>query len=166
MGERSRPASARSPAQIVLAFDFGLKRIGIAVGDTLTGTAAPRPAALVHASGPDWAAIAREVAAAQPQRLIVGLPLDADGRPGALAPAVRDFARALGARFGLAVEPVNEWGSSLEASAALKQRRATGMRARRVQRADIDSAAAAIILERYLAGERTDRPEREEAGHE
>ena len=146
------------PAQIVLAFDFGLRRIGIAVGDTLTRTAAPRPAVLVHASGPDWAAIAREVGTAQPQRLIVGLPLDADGRPGALAPAVRDFARALGARFGLPVEHVDEWGSSLEAGAALKERRATGARTRRVQRADIDSAAAAIILELYLAGERADRP--------
>ena len=150
------------PAQIVLAFDFGLRRIGIAVGDTLTRTAAPRPAALVHASGPDWAAIAREVSTAQPQRLIVGLPLDADGRPGALAPAVRDFARSLGTRFGLPVEHVDEWGSSLEAGAALKQRRASGARTRRVQRADIDSAAAAIILERYFAGERTERTDRPE----
>jgi putative holliday junction resolvase len=146
-------------AQIVLAFDFGLRRIGIAVGDTLTRTAAPRPAALVHVGGPDWDAIAREVGTAQPQRLIVGLPLDADGRPGALAPAVRDFARALGTRFGLPVEHVDEWGSSLEAGAALRERRATGVLGRRVQRADIDSAAAAIILERYLAGERIDRPD-------
>jgi putative holliday junction resolvase len=163
MGERSHPASASRPAQIVLAFDFGLRRIGIAVGDTLTCTAAPRPAALVHASGPDWAAIAREVGTAQPQRLIVGLPLDAEGRPGALAAAARDFARALATRFRLPVEHVDEWGSSLEAGAALKQHRATGQRARRVRRADIDSAAAAIILERYLAGERAVRPEREEA---
>ena len=137
----------------VLAFDFGLKRIGIAAGDTVTATAAPRPAAAVHQSGPDWQAIGREVRALGPRRLVVGAPYNADGSPGALAADARRFAAELERRFGLPVEMVDERYSSVEAGAALKARRASGGRRRRIQREDIDSTAAAIILERWFAGE-------------
>jgi putative holliday junction resolvase len=140
------------PVEAVLAFDFGLRRIGIAAGDTLTGTAAPRHAALVTRAGPDWQAIAREVDALKPRRLIVGAPYNVDGTPGALAPAARRFANELESRFKLPVSMVDERWSSLEAGAALKARRAGGGR-RRIQREDVDSAAAAVILERWLAGE-------------
>src|SRR5213079_1114228 len=110
----------------VLAFDFGLKRIGIASGDTLTRQAAPRPAASVGRTGPDWERIAREV---------------------------RAFAAELERRFTLPVALVDERFSSLEAGAALKERRASGQRRRRIARADVDSAAAAVILARWFAGE-------------
>jgi putative Holliday junction resolvase len=140
------------PVEAVLAFDFGLRRIGIAAGDTLTGTAAPRSAALVTRTGPDWPAIAREVNALKPRRLIVGAPYNVDGTPGALAPAARRFANELEHRFELPVSMVDERWSSLEAGTALKARRADGGR-RRIRREDVDSAAAAVILERWLAGE-------------
>src|SRR3984885_13413245 len=139
--------------QTLLAFDFGLKRIGIASGDTLTGTAAPRPAAAVHQQGPDWDAIAREVRMLSPRRLVVGAPYNADGTPGAIAPAARRFAAELEKRFGLPVNMVDERWSSLEANEALKARRASGERRKRIRREDIDSAAAAVILERWFAGE-------------
>lgn len=157
------PASAAgrpSPGAVrtVLAFDFGLRRIGIASGDTLTSTAKVRPAVQVGARGPDWAAIAREVHALAPHVLVVGLPCQADGSPGALVPAVLRFARELGERFHLPVSHVDERGSSLEASAALRTLRSSGVRRRRVQREDIDSQAAAILLARWLAGERAVPP--------
>jgi putative holliday junction resolvase len=139
--------------QTVLAFDFGLKRIGIAAGDTLTATAAPRPAAAVHQQRPDWDAITREVRMLSPKLLVVGAPYNADGSPGALAPAARRFAAELERRFGLPVNMVDERWSSLEASAALKAQRSSGERKRRVRKEDIDSAAAAVILERWLTGE-------------
>jgi putative holliday junction resolvase len=141
------------PPRTILAFDFGLKRIGIASGDTITSTAAPRPAVSVFQSGPDWAAIEREVKALQPQILVVGVPYNADGSPGALTASAREFAAALEHRFGIPVKHVDERWSSLEASEALKRGRASGERRRRVQREDIDSAAAAIILERWFSGE-------------
>jgi putative holliday junction resolvase len=139
--------------QTVLAFDFGLKRIGIAAGDTLTATAAPRPAAAVHQQGPDWDAIAREVRMLSPGLLVVGAPYNADGTPGTLAASARRFAAELERRFGLPVNMVDERWSSLEASAALKAQRSSGERKRRVRKEDIDSAAAAVILERWLTGE-------------
>src|ERR1700758_717921 len=120
MWRRYAPPKMPKP---VLAFDFGHKRIGIAAGDTLTATAAPRPAAAVHQQGPDWDAIAREVKLLGPALLVVGAPYNADGSPGALAPAARRFATELERRFGLPVSMVDERWSSLEATAALKARR-------------------------------------------
>ena len=143
--------------QTVLAFDFGLKRIGIASGDTLTRTAAPRAAVAVGRSGPDWDAIAREVRALTPGLLVVGAPYNADGSEGALTAAACGFAAELERRFALPVQLVDERFSSLEANEALKARRASGTRRRRIARADIDSAAAAVILGRFLAGEDVNR---------
>jgi putative Holliday junction resolvase len=105
------------------------------------------------ATGPDWIAIEREVRSLQPGLLVVGAPYNVDGSPGALAPAARSFATDLEHRFGLPVSMVDERWSSLEATAALKAQRASGERRRRIRREDIDSAAAAVILERWLAGE-------------
>ena len=140
-------------AHTVLAFDFGLRRIGIASGDTLTRGAAPRPAVSAGASGPDWPAIEREVRALAPERLVVGAPYNEDGSEGALAQAARRFAAELERRFALPVHLVDERFSSLEASARLKAQRASGARRRRVRRTDVDSAAAAVILARWFAGE-------------
>ena len=137
----------------VIAFDFGLKRIGLAAGDTLTATAGPRPAITVLPSGPDWTSIERELRSLHPRILVVGAPYNADGTPGAMAPAARRFASELEQRFGLPVNMVDERWSSLEANEALKARRASGERRRRIRREDIDSAAAAVILERWFAGE-------------
>ena len=142
-----------SGVQTVLAFDFGLKRIGIASGDTITATAGPRPAALVTAAGPDWALIEREVRSLSPHLLVVGAPYNADGSPGSLTAAANGFAAELERRFGLPVKRVDERFSSLQANERLKAQRASGERKRRIRREDIDSAAAAVILERWLAGE-------------
>jgi putative holliday junction resolvase len=142
-----------SRPETVLAFDFGLKRIGVASGDTVTRTAAPQPAAAVGRTGPDWEAIARTVRALKPGLLIVGAPYNADGTEGPLTQAARRFAAELGQRFALPVELVDERFSSLEASATLRAQRASGQRRRRVRPADVDSAAAAVILGRYFAGE-------------
>jgi putative holliday junction resolvase len=140
-------------AQVVLAFDFGLKRIGIACGDTLTKRAAPHGAAAVGRSGPDWTAITAAVRALAPGLLVVGAPYNADGSEGTLGHAARGFAAELERRFALPVHLVDERYSSLEAGATLKRHRASGQRRRRVARADIDSAAAAVTLERFLQGE-------------
>jgi putative Holliday junction resolvase len=143
-----------SGIQTILAFDFGRKRIGIACGDTLTATAGPRPAASVSATGPDWPAIEREVRALQPHLLVVGAPYNADGTPGALANDASGFATELERRFGIPVKRVDERWSSLQANERLKAQRASGERKRRVRKEDIDSGAAAVILERWLAGQR------------
>lgn len=140
-------------ARVVLAFDFGTRRIGIASGDTVSATAAPCSAATVNERGVDWDAIERLLRQYQPDLLIVGSPRNVDGSPGRLSALADGFATDLARRAQRPVQRTDEFASSLEASTRLKDQRRSGQRRRRVQRADIDSAAAAIILERWLAGE-------------
>ncbi|HYX74161.1 MAG TPA: Holliday junction resolvase RuvX [Steroidobacteraceae bacterium] len=139
-------------AHTVLAFDFGLKRIGIACGDTVTRQAAPRPAAAMLRGAPDWPAIARQVRELAPAVLVVGAPYNADGSGGTLLAAARRFAAELERRFALPVQLIDERFSSLEANEVLKKRRASGERRRRLKHEDIDSAAAAVILGRWFQG--------------
>src|SRR5256885_8646960 len=130
-------------AQTVLAFDFGLKRIGIACGDTLTRSAAPRPAAAALRGNPDWQAIAREVRALTPGFLVVGAPYNTDGSEGDMSAAARRFAAELERRFALPVHLVDERFSSLEARAPLTARRATGQRRPRRTRQVVASSTSA-----------------------
>jgi putative Holliday junction resolvase len=152
------PAPASAAPQILLGIDFGLRRIGMAVGDTITRRARPRPALQV-ASGrapgdAEFQRIARELRDSGATCIVVGCPYNEDGSQGALATKAAQFAAELGRRHGLPVHLVDERYSSLEATAALRTMRADGTRRSRVEKPDIDSAAAAVILERWLAGER------------
>ena len=97
--------------------------------------------------------IARELRDSGASRIVVGCPYNEDGSRGALATRAAQFAAELGRRHGLPVHLVDERYSSLEATAALRTMRADGTRRSRVGKPDIDSAAAAVILERWLAGE-------------
>jgi putative Holliday junction resolvase len=141
-------------AQLVLAFDFGLRRIGIAGGDTLTRSAAPLATVAHTDSGPDWPAIDRQVKGFGPGLLVVGAPYNDDGSPGKLAAAADAFAQALGGRYGLAVARADERYSSTAAQSLLREQRAAGQRRRRVVKEDIDSAAAAVLLAGWLEQQR------------
>lgn len=147
----SAPDSASPVAWIALAFDFGRRRIGLASGNSLTRSAQPVGVVQCPDSGVDWAAVERQVRAVQPSRLIVGLPWNADGTPGALAAAAQSFAQELTRRFKLPVSMVDERWSSLEASERLKSARQSGALKRRVQKEDIDATAACVILERWFS---------------
>ena len=137
--------------KIVVAFDFGLKRIGIASGDTLTRTANPRSTLSNGPQGPDWVGIDRVIADLRPARLAVGEPYNADGSPSALTEAARRFAEELSRRSALPVHLVDERHSSQDAEERLRGMRASGQRGRRVSREDVDAVAAAVILERWFS---------------
>ncbi len=137
-------------ARLVMAFDFGQRRIGVACGDTLSATATPLAAVLAGPGGQQWPAIAALVRDWQPALAVVGLPYNVDGSESQQTTAARAFAGELEARYGLQVELIDERYSSLEAQERLQQARQTGVRKRRVGKADIDAAAACIILERWI----------------
>ncbi len=143
-----RPAT-ENPA-IVLGIDFGLKRIGIASGDTLTRTAHPRATIPNGPQGPDWPALRRLLDETRPARLAVGEPYNADGSESPLTLAARGFATELARFSSLPVELIDERWSSQDAEERLRTMRASGQRQRRVTRADVDAAAAAVILERWF----------------
>lgn len=137
--------------RVVLAFDFGLRRIGMAAGDTLTASARALRTVRRLDTGPDWTAIDRELALHAPDLLVVGSPYNDNGTPTRLAPAATAFADALAQRYRLQVERVDERYSSVEAHSRLREQRASGQRRKAVDKGDIDSAAAAVILESWLA---------------
>jgi putative holliday junction resolvase len=141
---------AAHPARLVMAFDFGKRRIGVACGDTVSASATPLCAVLAGPGGQQWDAISALVRDWQPALAVVGLPYNADGTESEQATAARAFATELASRYGLRVELVDERYSSLEAQARLKDARETGLRKRRVAKADIDAGAACIILERWI----------------
>jgi putative holliday junction resolvase len=147
MPESSRP-------KIVLAFDFGLRRIGVACGDTLSRNAVGVEAVPVGLSGPRWQVIASLLREWQPDMLVVGLPYNVDGSDSEQTRAARGFAADLALRYALEVALVDERYSSLEAAARLKSARESGLRRRRVAKSDVDAAAACVILERWF-GEKT-----------
>jgi putative Holliday junction resolvase len=139
--------------QIVVALDFGLKRIGIASGDTLTRTAHPRTTITNGAQGPDWKAFDRVLADTRPARLAVGEPYNVDGSASTLTEAARRFAADVGKRSGLPVDLVDERFSSLDAEERLRDARASGDRKRRVTKEAVDATAAAVILERWFSAQ-------------
>lgn len=134
--------------ETILAFDFGLRRIGVAVGQSVTGSASPAGIIANGASGPDWQRIGQLIDEWRPARLVVGMPAAADGSPTAMAANVEIFIDALG-RFGLPVNTVDERYSSIEAEQRLIRERQLGLRGR-IGREAIDAAAAVLIAERWL----------------
>jgi putative Holliday junction resolvase len=134
--------------ETILSFDFGLRRIGVAVGQQVTNSANPLCVVSNGDDGPDWDRIGALVREWQPARLIVGMPVNADGSPSEIGNAVSAFIEGLG-RFELPVEAVDERYSSMEAEALLKSGRRQGLRGR-IGKETIDAAAATLIAERWL----------------
>jgi putative Holliday junction resolvase len=139
-----------SPPQIIFAFDFGTRRIGVATGDTLTRTARGI-VTFDRASQIPWERISKLVCEYRPAQLIVGVPYNMDGTPTLLTDSAREFARELRDRFRLPACLMDERLSSKEAEAELREARASGLKRRRLTHADVDMTAAKIILERWFA---------------
>jgi putative Holliday junction resolvase len=140
-----------SRQKIVLAFDFGLRRIGVACGDTVSRTASALEAVPVNSRGPRWEVITALMRDWQPDLAVVGLPYNVDGSDSSMTGAARAFAAELARRYTMEVALVDERYSSLEAESRLKSARESGLRRRRVAKADVDAAAACVILERWFS---------------
>ena len=124
----------------VLTFDFGLKRIGVAVGEPELGTAHPLPVAR------DFSQVEKLVQEWKPTHLVVGLPTSVQGEAHAMTRRAEDFARRLEKRFKLPVARVDERYTSVEAESRLKG----------IKKKAVDSVAAQLILEQYF-GEMSER---------
>jgi putative Holliday junction resolvase len=136
------------PRGTLLAFDFGLKRIGVAVGQTATCTANPL-ATLSSSNGADWQGISALVEEWQPRGAVVGLPLDDEGNDTEMSRAARRFGRELEKRFEIPVYFIDERLTSRLAEAQFAALRARG-ELRRKNAARLDAMAAKIILENWL----------------
>jgi len=135
-------------SETILAFDYGRRRIGVAVGQDVTASASPVGTVANGDQGVDFTRLNEIIAEWNPTRLVVGLPLHADGSPSEMTVAVDAFVADL-ARYELPVTAIDERYSSVEAERTLKSARQQGSRGR-ISKADIDVAAAVCIAERYL----------------
>lgn len=130
--------------QTLLGFDFGRQRIGVAVGQQVTGTATALATLVSRDGQPDWVSISALLQTWCPDALVVGLPVTADGRETELTRAIGRFVRQLEGRYHLPVHTVDERLSSREA-ASLRADAGAG-------RGDpgVDALAARIILQNWL----------------
>jgi len=127
----------------LLGFDYGTKKIGVAVGQTITATATPLTTLLAQQQKPDWGKISELITTWQPEALVVGLPLDLDDTETETAPHARRFARQLEGRYHLPVHMADE---KLTSMVALQE-----LRGKRIQYGDADAFAAKLILETWLS---------------
>lgn len=131
-------------SQTLLGFDYGTKRIGVAVGQNVTHSVTPLTTLHSKNDKPDWDAIGKLIAEWQPDKLVVGLPLHLDGSVQALTERVQRFGNQLKGRYNLPVELVDERLTSHEAETEL------AARGGKTAKADIDALAAALILQSWL----------------
>ena len=136
----------KNPPETLLGFDFGTKRIGVAIGQMITKTA--RPLCVIPAKNgvPHWETIAKLIKDWQPDALVVGVPLNMDGTEQPLTRAAKKFSDLLHERFQLPVHGIDERLSSVEARARLFD--AGGYKA--LKNTAIDSIAAQLILQNWL----------------
>jgi putative holliday junction resolvase len=130
----------------VLAFDFGEKRIGVAVGDASVGISHPLQTISSESNEDRFSIIATLIAEWEPTRLVVGLPSYPDGKEHELSRLCRKFAQRLHGRFGLPVTMVDERFSSAEASHSLREAGISGSK----QKPMLDQVAAQLILQSFL----------------
>ncbi|MCL6405695.1 Holliday junction resolvase RuvX [Dickeya dadantii] len=130
----------------LLAFDFGTRSIGVAIGQEITGTARPLTSLKAQDGVPDWQKVEKLLNEWQPALVIVGLPLNMDGTEQPLTARARKFAQRLHGRFGVKVDLHDERLSTVEARADLFER--GGFRA--LDKGSVDAASAVIILESWF----------------
>lgn len=127
----------------LLGFDYGPAKIGVAVGQTMTGTASPLETLRAIQQRPDWDGITRLITSWEPQELVVGLPFNMDDTEAELAEKVRRFARQLEGRYHLKVHLVDERLTSIEAKNTLARK------PKKIE--ELDAIAAQLILETWLS---------------
>jgi putative Holliday junction resolvase len=140
--------SREIPRGHLLSFDFGRRRIGVAVGQAHTGTATALET-IANGERPDWTAIARLVEEWRPSLFLVGLPLSEDGEETPMSAESRTFGAQLSERFDIEVRYFDERLTSKDAERQFAGMRASG-RARRKDASRLDALAAKIILENWL----------------
>lgn len=130
-----------------LGFDYGTRQIGVAVGQSLTGSAEPLRELRARDGVPDWEQIARLISEWRPDALVVGLPLNMDGSPSEMSARAEKFARRLQGRFGLPVHCIDERLSTFEAKQSLRD---SGRTPTSYRDNPVDSLAAALLLQTWL----------------
>lgn len=138
---------AEAGQRLVLAFDFGVRRIGVAVGNEMIGRATALEPLPARDGIPDWNLITRLVDEWRPDLFVVGLPLNMDGSESEMSTRSRKFGKRLYGRYGKPCDMVDERGSTREAKAIAREAGHRG----NYREEGVDGLAAQLILESYFA---------------
>lgn len=130
----------------VIGFDFGMKRIGVAVGQAVSIKASPLKTLKACDGVPDWQQVNALLSEWQPQALVVGIPTHMDGTEQRITHAARKFAQKLRHKLALPVYEVDERLTTVEA----RQQLFDGGGFKKLKSAEVDSVAAALITEQWL----------------
>ncbi|WP_431024775.1 Holliday junction resolvase RuvX [Halomonas sp. H5] len=139
---------AAAGERLILAFDFGTRRIGVAVGNELIHSARELEPLPAQDGIPDWAQVTRLVDEWRPDLFVVGLPINMDGSESEMSTRARKFGKRLYGRYGKPCELVDERGSTREAKAIAREQGHRG----NYREEGIDGLAAVLILEGWFAG--------------
>jgi putative Holliday junction resolvase len=132
--------------KVLLGFDFGMKRIGVAVGQTVTQTARALETIKANQGDPDWNRLDKLIKTWQPDALVVGIPLNMDGTSQPITATAEQFSETLRARYQIPVFGIDERLSTKDARERLFKE--GGYKA--LQDGQVDSVAAQLILQNWL----------------
>lgn len=131
--------------QVIMAFDFGLKRIGMAVGQTITHTASPLDILPANDGNPLWEYCDKQIKRYRPHLLIVGIPVKEQDNNVTITEIILTFAQALHERYGIQVVGVDERFTTKEARYRLED-----LGYKNVQDMRVDSVSAALLIESWF----------------
>jgi len=143
------PSSPLIPGDYI-CFDYGTVRIGMAIGNSLLGTARPLTVIQNYSGTPEWSKVDQIMEEWAPAGLVVGIPVTLDGEAQEITHHARGFLKRLKKRYTTRIFSADERFSSMDAQQELQKMRARGQRGK-TQHADVDTLAAALILERWFA---------------
>lgn len=144
---------ANKGSRTLLGFDFGTKRIGIAIAQEVTGTANPLITVTAVKHKPDWVSISKIIEEWRPDLLVIGLPLHMDGTEQDMTQAARRFSNQLNGRYQIPIALMDERLSSNEAESILNERGGSH------SKAQIDMISAQLILQSWMSLDVDDKDE-------
>ena len=144
-----------------MAFDFGTRKIGVAIGQELTGTAQPLAPLAAQNGIPDWGELERRIDEWKPDALVVGMPINMDGTTSEMSIRANKFRNRLHGRFHLPSYSMDERLSSREA----RDKKDSGI-ARHGKNLSLDSLSATLILESWFSEQSTAHPDKQTGEYE
>ena len=137
-------------AIVLIGFDFGTKKIGVAIAQTITKTATPMPAIKMINGQPRWNELDTIISDYKPNKAIIGLPDSKNENTTNLIKKIKIFSSALEKKYTIPTILINEGLSTQIAKQELKEKRNSGILKNRIKKGQADSTAAKIILEQWL----------------
>ena len=136
--------------KIYIAFDYGLKKTGVAIGQSITKTASPLTSLSMDKGKPDWSEIDMIFEDFKPSCAVFGIPEERINSNKTLIDNIKAFSSGIKQRYGISIKFVNEHLTSKIAKDQLKEQRQAGILQRQLKKGQIDSMAASIILQEWM----------------